>query len=418
VTYVSAPALLIIIRVLIGLCLAAFVAYSGISVWAAFRWRQSRRETDPDWTPGVTILKPVRGVESAHTYDNFASFCCQDYPLDKLQIVFGCLDPADPVIAVIEQLQRDFPEVQIDLVCAGKRGIIGPNLKVCNLLSMLPVAKYELLALCDSDMRVEKDYIRRIGAPFGLQDSAQATAQDAMTLPVGLVTCPYRGFLPESPAAVMEALGIGADFIPGALTSRALEGVGFAFGSTIVIPRTVLGQIGGFETILTELADDFRMGEAVRKLGFEVVLSDYVVNDVLGPERFRPMWDRRLRWAKTVRSCRPGGYVGLFVTYGIPIALLFALLMGRSPAGLAALAGILAVRLGSAALIAAACTRDPLVLKYLPLLPISDILSFTLYLCSFCGNTIVWRGDTFRLSKGGKMVRLSEAPDSPLTGAG
>ena len=130
------------------------------------------------------------------------------------------------------------------------------------------------------------------------------------------------------------------------------------------------------------------------------------------------MWDRRLRWAKTVRSCRPGGYVGLFVTYGIPIALLFALLMGRSPAGLAALAGILAVRLGSAALIAAACTRDPLVLKYLPLLPISDILSFTLYLCSFCGNTIVWRGDTFRLSKGGKMVRLSEAPDSPLTGAG
>lgn len=395
-----------VLSAVLGLCLSAFCAYSFISVWAAFKWKRSRPTVIEAWQPGVTILKPVRGIESPHTYDNFASFCNQDYPADKIQIIFGCQDPLDPVIEIVRRLQRDFPDRKIDLICSGSLPGAGSNLKVRNLIAMLPVAEFEHLVLCDSDMRVDREYIRRIVAPFRHQSTGEVATSNAKQ--VGLVTCPYRGALPQSLSAILEGLGIGADFIPGTLTSRALEGVGFAFGSTIVIPRTVLAQIGGFERILDELADDFRLGEAVRKAGYEVILSDYVVDDVLGAERLKPMWDRRLRWAKTVRSCRPGGYAGMFITYGIPLALLlFGLAGGSRLAGLA-LIGTTGVRLACAWIVATLCTQDRLVTRFLLLLPLSDIFSFALYVASYGSNRIVWRGDTFYLQKGGKMVRAED----------
>jgi ceramide glucosyltransferase len=224
---------------------------------------------------------------------------------------------------------------------------------------------------------------------------------------VGLVTCPYRGYSPESLPAILEGLGIGAEFIPSSMVSRALEGVGFAFGSTIAISKSTLAEIGGFEAILPELADDFRMGEAVRKAGYEVVLSDYVVDDVLGPEQFKPMWGRRLRWARTVRSCRPGGYAGMFVTFGTAIGLAFCIASTSNKVGVCVLLGTVLFRLLSAAVISG-ITGDKLVRRHLWALPISDLLSFALYAASYMGSTIVWRGETFRLLPGGKMVRLEQ----------
>lgn len=389
------------VRLMLALSLVAFCGYTAISVWATRRWFKSRKPFDLDWTPGVTILKPVRGIETPHVFENFVTFCEQDYPNDRLQIVFGCLESDDPVIPIIEQVQREHPHVRIDLVTSGPEAVIGPNRKVCNLLAMMPVALYDILVLCDSDMRVDADYVRRVIAPF---HPDAKSAMKAANRGAGLVTCPYRGYRPESPSAIMEALGIGTDFIPSALVSRSLEGVGFAFGSTIAIPRSVLEEIGGFGAILSELADDYRMGEAVRSAGYEVVLSDYVVDDVLGPEKFIHMWNRRLRWARTVRACRPGGYAGLFVTFGTPLSLMFWAVMGFNSTGSAALAAILGVRLIATSIIAGS-TGDRSVRRYLPLLPVSDVLSFGLYLASFCGNRIVWRGETFRLLPGGKMVK-------------
>ncbi len=396
------PILLKAVQSALGLALAANVAYTFITVWAVGRWKNSRPVQNPDYTPGVTILKPVRGVESAHAYNCFESFCLQNYPQDKLQIVFGCLEPEDPVIPLIRKLQAEYPGSNIDLVISGPDSLIGPNRKVCNLIAMLPHAKHDLLVLCDSDMRVDTDYVRRVAAPFSAD---YMRSSGAATRGVGLVTCPYRGFSPESFPAILEGMGIGAEFIPSSMVSRALEGVGFAFGSTIAISKSVLAEIGGFEGILPELADDFRMGEAVRKAGYEVVLSDYVVDDVLGPEQFKPMWGRRLRWARTVRSCRPGGYAGMFVTFCTAIALAFCLASAVSKVGLVVLVGAMLFRLLTAAIISG-ITGDKLVRRHLWALPISDLLSFAIYAFSYMGSTIVWRGETFRLLPGGKMVRL------------
>jgi ceramide glucosyltransferase len=393
--------LLTALRVLLGLCLAAFCAYAGIAVWAARRWHRARRPLDPAWTPPVTILKPVRGVD-AEAYENFASFCRLDYPADRCQLLFAALDPADPALALARRLQAEFPQVDIGIVDGSRSPLRGHNLKVRNLAAMLPVAKHDLLVLCDSDMRVQPDYLRRVVAPF------QQNSDRGGGWGVGLVTCPYRGHRAQSFAAILEALGIGADFIPSTLVSRALEGVSFAFGSTIALPRAVLAEIGGFEALADELADDFRLGNGAHRAGYEVVLSDYVVDDVLGRERFAAMWARRLRWARTVRACRPAGYTGSFITHGTALALLFLGATGFSPLGWAAFGTVLAVRLATALLITLRYTGDPNIARCLPLLPLSDLLSFALYVTSYGGSHISWRGERFRLLPGGKLARRYE----------
>jgi ceramide glucosyltransferase len=395
--------ILMLVRALLGMGLMAYAAYAGISVWAARQWHRVRRPVDPAWMPPVTIFKPVYGTD-AHAYDNFASFCRQDYPRERVQLLFGALDPDDSALDVVRQLQRDFPQHDIGIVVPSHvQPPRGHNLKVCNLLSMLPAAKHDFFVLCDSDMRVQPDYLRKVVAPFQPEKARDTRIQNR----VGLVTCPYRGYLPESLPAKLEALGIGADFMPSALASRALEGVGFAFGSTIALPRRVLEEIGGFETILNDLADDFRLGDGARRAGYDVVLSNYVVDDVLGQERFGPMWARRLRWARTVRACRPAGYAGAFITHGTLLALLFWGAMGADRIGYATLAGALALRICVAVWIAGAYTRDSNLRRYWPLLPLSDLLNSAIYIISFCGHHIMWRGQRFRLQAGGKIEHLS-----------
>jgi ceramide glucosyltransferase len=385
-----------------GAALFFYWAYALFSVWAAWRWSRVSWAPSPDWLPAVTILKPVRGIDP-EAYENFATFCRQDYPTDKVQILFGALDPNDPALALACRLQADFPHCDIQVIASAPEKVCGHNRKVCNLSGMLPYARHDLLVLCDSDMRVEPDYLRRITAPFARNQTPLEKNQKQ----VGMVTCPYRGVRPRGIASTLEGVSIGADFIPSTMVSRQIEDIAFGLGSTIALPRKVLEEIGGFEAIRDHLADDFLLGNATAKCGYEVVLSDYIVENVLGWEPFRAMWERRLRWMRTLRACRPVGYAGSVVTHGTPLALLFLLASAFHIAGWLALSATLALRLSVAGTIAARFTRDRTVLRGLALLLISDLLSFALFLCSYTGNHIIWRGERFRLLAGGRLERES-----------
>ena len=390
------------LRIVSGFTVCAYIFYAGMTVWAALKWKRAKSPIDPNWTPGVTILKPVKGVD-ADAYANFISYCKQDYPPEKLQILFGALDANDPALEYANQLKLDFPHLDIGVHTAPPDSPPGMNRKVCNLLHLLPLAKHEYLVLSDSDMRVEPDYLRRILAPFDPENQAKNPLDSKQC---GLVTCPYRGVEARSLAAKLESLGIGSDFIPCVLTSRALEDVSFALGSTIVIPKRILAEIGGFEPLLDQLADDFRLGNAVSKAGYKVILSDYVIEDVIGDEKFQSMWSRRLRWAKTLRVCRPAGYAGAFITHGFALSLLFLLLMGFQAPGWAALLSVLIVRVSTSLCISLFCTTDLNVLRFLVLLPVSDLLNFSLYICSYFGDSIVWRGEKFQLLSDGSLRKF------------
>ncbi len=387
--------MLFLLRILVGMALVGWLVYTALEICAATMWKRSGRSVPlEEYCPPVTILKPVRGVD-ADAVENFASFCRLDYPPEAFQIVFGILDEDDPVIPILKTLILQYPHIDISLVVGGQAAVRGYNRKVCNLVTMLPLVKHPLLALTDSDMRVTPDYLKKVVIPFKNPDES-----------VGLVTNPYRGMLPDSIVAKFEALSIGADFIPSSLVSRMLEGVSFAFGASIVLPKAVLDEIGGFEILLNELADDYKLAQAVHKAGYVLEISDCMVDDVMGAESFSAAWARRLRWARTIKVSRPGGYAGMLITHGLALAILFALITPWK-IGLPVFVGTFVIRTIAAVRISH-ITHDPNIKRYWFLLPISDILSFILYLWSYAGNTVMWRGEKFSLQSGGKLTIKSE----------
>jgi ceramide glucosyltransferase len=377
-----------VLTIFAGLLLILSCIYHLLTVYCALLWKRGSNQVGPPQDlSAITILKPLRGSDPEQ-YASFESFCAQDYA--EYQIVFGALDPNDPGLDNARKLQAAYPSIDIEVVAGGEA--FGLNRKICNLANMLPSAKHDLLVLCDSDMRVLPDYLRRIAEPFASEK-------------VGLVTCPYRGYNAKGIASILEALGIGADFIPGVFVAYYIWGVRPAFGSTIALKKSTLTEIGGFEEIADELADDYKLAELVAGIGKDVVLSGYVVDDVLGRESMGEMWSRRLRWSKTARSMRPGPYTGAFITFTTPLAVLFAATCRLQPLCWIAPAAALTLRAATVTFIATKITRDSNLPRNLILLPLSELVSFSLWAASFFGCTILWRGERFKLARGGKLEK-------------
>src|SRR6266700_2691181 len=289
-------------------CLSSSIYYL-ICVWSAGSFLRVRkadmsvRPTQP--LLPVSILKPLKGTDP-DVYESFRSHCLQDYP--EYEIIFGVSDPNDPAVASVRQLQEEFPDHAIRLIISPNK--LGANVKVSNLEQMLPSTRFQHLIVNDSDIRVERDYLRRIIAPLADEH-------------VGMVTCLYRGVAASTLGSRLESLGISTDFCPGVLVARQLEGgVHFGLGSTLAIRKDELERIGGFRSIVDYLADDYELGRRIAGLGLQVVLSDVVVETHLPAYDLRGFLAHQLRWARGVRDSRVGGYIGLVSTYGLMWGLL------------------------------------------------------------------------------------------------
>ncbi len=381
--------LLFAVRAALLACVLAACVYYGIALVAGLLWfadRRRQRALGLQYTPAATIFKPARGTD-AQAYDNFASFCRQDYP--EFQIIFGVQDANDPVIPVIEKLQGAFPACDIALVVSPNE--IGFNRKVSNLQNMLARAKHEVLLIADSDIHVGPDYLRRVVAPL----------QQAH---VGMVTCLYRGTNATTLGGLLENIGITSTFGPEACTARALEGIKFALGSTIVLKRALLEKIGGFPAVADYLADDFLLGNYTAAAGYEVVLSDYVVEHVAGPDSLGAMLRHQLRWGRSTRISRPWGYRGLILTYGTAMALLALLAWQFSAFAWWLLAVTLLMRALPALVIGVLGLCDYTLARWFWLVPLRDLITFGVWLVSFIGDEIHWRGTNFRVLPGGKLA--------------
>ena len=383
--------LILAVRIALLCGVAAAIIYYLLTLGAGLLWfrdRARQRALGRDYRPPVTIFKPVRGAD-AEAYENFASFCRQDYP--TYQILFGVRDENDPAVAIIKRLIDDFPDHRIELVVSANE--LGYNAKISNLQNMAARAEHELWLIADSDIRVGPDYLSRVIAPLQRPE-------------VGLVTCPYRGGRAQTFAALLENIGLSSTFIPDVCASRALEGMAFALGSTIVMRRELLERIGGFRTLADYLADDFLLGNLTAKAGYQVVLSDYVVEHLPGPQTFAAMFKHLLRWGRSIRTSRPGGYRGLILTQGTALALLA--LPAWSFAGFAwhLLAVTLAIRFLPVLVIGVYGLRDSTLARYLWLVPLRDLITFGVWVTSFVNDRIEWRGASFRVLPGGKLTPL------------
>jgi ceramide glucosyltransferase len=376
-------------------CLSSSIYYL-LCLWSASTFLRQRKagagaHATPDrptqTLPPVSILKPLKGTDP-DIYESFRSHCLQDYP--AYEIIFGVSDADDPAVASVKQLQREFPERAIQLIVSPDK--LGANVKVSNLEQMLHAARYQHLLVNDSDIRVERDYLRRVIAP--LVDER-----------VGMVTCLYRGIAASTLGSQLESLGISTDFCPGVLVARQLEnGLRFGLGSTLAFRRTDLERIGGFHSIVDYLADDYELGRRIAGLGLQVLLSDVVVETHLPAYALDGFFAHQLRWARGVRDSRAGGYIGLASTYGLMWALLLVVASRAAPWSWAFLGVTALLRLAMALAVGKSVLEDRRLLRQLWLLPIRDLIAVAVWVASFAGHTVTWRGDRFELKKG-RLIR-------------
>jgi len=364
------------------------LGYYLLVLWAALSFVRRSRPVEV-FTPPVTILKPVRGIDP-EAFAAFESHCRQDYP--EFEIIFGVWDPADPAIATIEQLKKEFPDRSLRLIVCPE--ILGTNRKVSNLVQMLPHARHQHLIVNDSDVRVPQDYLRKVMAPFA----------DAK---VGMVTALYRGAPEKTLGSKLESLGISTDFIGGVLAARVLEnGIRFALGSTLAIRRDLLAQVGGFEALLDYLADDYEMGKRTGDAGFRVELAGTVVETHLPAYSFGNFFEHQLRWARGMRDSRHAGYFGLVLTFAVPWSVFALIAAGGAPWAWVLFVVTVLARLAVAGVVGRIILRDPHVWRLLWLLPLRDFMALLVWCASYAGHTIIWRGERFRL-KDRKLYRVS-----------
>ncbi len=365
------------------------LAYCLISLVCARRYFRGPRQTRCSAPPSVSILKPVKGMDQ-ESYQNFVSFCQQEYA-GQVQLLFALASPEDPAAAVIRQLMADFPDRDICLTV--NPAIHGPNYKVSNLINAFPQAKHDIIIVCDSDIRVSPDYLASVTAHF----------RDPR---VGLVTSLYRTSQVHGIATAMEATGFTTEMIPNVMVALQLEGLSFALGASMAVRREALLSMGGFGALADYLADDYQLGNKLHRCGWRIALDDCFVESMVSAENLATTFSRQLRWARTMRVSRPGGYLASGITLPFPAALL-AILVAPTPTVALASAGLLYLaRLSVATLYSRRFVRDGLLPCWLWLIPVRDMLSSVSWALSFLGNQVEWRGSRFLLKPGGKLEEL------------
>ncbi len=377
---------LTVIRIILGILTAASIGYFIFSILAARRFFSAASPPPSVNYAPVSIMIPLCGADFK-AYENYASICRQQYP--EFQMVFGVRDAQDSSVDLVRQLEADFPQIPIDLVVSGEE--IGPNPKVNNLNNMLPHTRHDIIVLLDSDIRLGPDFLKTVIAEL-LQN------------PDGAVTCLYRaGEAPGIPST-LEAIGISAEFAPGVLVANAGGGISFAFGAAIAIGKETFEAIGGFPAIAAHLADDYMIGNLVRKAGHPVGLSRYVVETVLSRLTIGEFFRHQVRWSRGIRACNPWGHTGSIITNGTVLGLLYLIFSGFSAFGWAVFLAAIVMRFAMAKAVGIHTLRDEILRRNLHLLPLRDLFSFLIWCTALFGKTVEWRGKKFRLDKSGTMV--------------
>ncbi len=350
-----------------------------------------RREgPNTNFTPPVSCLKPIKGLD-VDAYENYASFCRQDYP--EYEIVF-CVDPGDPALPVLEKLVRDFPERKIRLLFGSGRNAI--NDKVGRLVRLTTEAQYDIFVITDGDVRVQPDYLRRVVAPL-------------RNPKVGGVTCLYSSIQETTFLQELQSVGMISDFFAGIMVAWKLDGVKFAFGQTIVLRRKSVERFGGFQAIENLPADDLLTGRLTEEQGYEVRLLPCIVQTSPDFESFGGFFHKRLRWMTEMRLMRPWGHFGLVFTWGLPWALAAVMMRPRTAVALAYLGTYLALRVAMTWMIGAMVMKQIGMWRKMPLIPVWDALAFLIWLASFARKSIRWRGVDY-LIRDGRLAASAPAP--------
>jgi ceramide glucosyltransferase len=369
--------------------------YYWLSIYSSWKFfRSSRRaisQKGDDFLPPVSNIKPVRGIDP-DAYENFASLCRQDYP--EYEIVFCVGSEDDPAVPVIQQVARDFPQRSIRIIYGSGRS--GSNDKVAKLARLVQEARYNVLVISDSDVRVKSDYIRSVVAPLQRPE-------------VGAVTCLYVSAKDTNLAEHLQSIGMISDFFPGILVARELDGVKFALGTTIATTKDHLKEFGGYESLENRPADDLLVGRLIAEQGHKIELLPYAVETVPDYRSVAELWHKRLRWIVVMRHMRPWGHIGLIFTFGLPWALA-AIVAHPTLAVVAGYFGTyLLLRFIMTWIVGIWGLKDQAVWNKLPLIVLWDAVAFAIWVTSFCRTSIRWRDGQYYIRNGTLVPVASKA---------
>lgn len=361
------------------------------STWRFFWGAEERLATDSGFTPPVSNLKPLRGLDP-EAYENLASYCRQDYP--EYELIFCVGDESDPSVPVLEKLKRDFPERQIRILYGSGRTAI--NDKVAKLVRMVNEARHEVLVINDSDVRVEPSYLRTVVAPL-------------RNPKVRGVTCLYLSIEDKTFTQHLQSIGMICDFFPGIFVARQLDGIKFAFGQTIVTTRACLKAFGGYEAIENRPADDLLVGRYIAQQGYEVELLPYAVKTVPDYGSFKELFIKRLRWLTVMRHMRPWGHIGLAFTQGLPWSLAVLFVHPSDGIGAAYFGGYLLFRALITWLVGVWGMKQLGIWQKMPLIIAWDATAFVIWLLTFGRRRIRWRNVDYRI-RDGMLVPVASNP--------
>ncbi len=357
--------------------------YCALAIIAAARYLSIRRRASAA-LPAISILKPLAGLDEG-LEDNLRSFFVQDYP--DYEILFAVRSDNDPSVPIVGRLCEQHPAISARLIVTGEPAY--PHGKVFSLARMLAESHHQIVVMSDSDVRVGPGMLRAFAGEF-------ADPQ------LGISACPYRAVAGHTLWSKLEAAGMNTAFFEGVLTARMIDGMKFAIGPTMAARRAAIDGIGGLEIVKDFLSsEDFMIGKLAFDAGFGVILSSYIVEHRIGSETARQNFSHRLRWGRTSRRSRPGGYIGQFFTHPLPIALLVTAI--RPQMWLALIATVI-IRYAAGWMISEVVLGARLAWI---LLPAEDLLGFAFWIAGFFGNSIVWRGHEYRLDRQGRAIGSS-----------
>jgi ceramide glucosyltransferase len=381
------------IILLLALGPLAYYLLALLAALAYFGPRRGPAQRKIDFTPPASILKPVRGLDR-DAYDNFASFCRLDYP--EYEILFCVSDASDPAIPVIERIIADFPQRQIRLYVGSRE--LGASSKVNKLCRLVDEAKYELLVISDSDVRVGSNYLRNVAAPF--TDPS-----------VGAVTAFFRSDVAGSFGARLDAAGSAVEFATAALLAQWLEGIRFTLGATMATTKVRLSEIGGFEAIRNHYVDDYELGSRIAALGYSIKLAQDPVLLVYPRETLHQFIRHELRWTIGLRNVRAGGHAAIAFTFGLPWTILAAAVAPSHAVAELYILAYLFLRYSVYGVVGIWALNDPVARKWWILAPVRDAIHFGVWVASFFSNKICWRGLEFQV-KGGLLIPLANGRDT------
>jgi ceramide glucosyltransferase len=365
------------------------------AIWFS-REAAGQKKKQLNYTPPVTVLKPVHGIEK-NQRENLRSACIQDYP--EFQVVFSVQDPNDPAIPVLKEIQKEFGSEKVSVAIENCRA--GTNGKINNMIGGLRYARHEILVISDSDVHLKPDYLKTIVAP--LSDPQ-----------VGCSCTLYKAAGAEKWHERMELLTLNADFIANVLFAHVTGASKFCLGASAALRKSTLDRIGGLEGLSDYLVEDYEMGRRIWTLGLKVAIVPYFVDTIVDLKSPSQWWNHQVYWDQNTRAARPFAFFSTALVRSVPFAFLFCAARLFDSVGWATLAGASAIRLISAAAILGWGLRDREGLRNLWLLPLRDLSSLATWFLAFTKRTTVWRGASFVLTRDGRLIDQSALSNDEL----